>query len=181
MAIEGKKINELDSLTTVTGDTVLPVVYVSGQTISETAQKVSISQISNKVQNDLSDTLALKQDKLTAGTGIEISNTNVITATGSVQNIETVSSSSGTIALETNKVYKINLTGNTIFTLPSTVDNTIFNQILIQLNISSDINLNLGTTKYFNEEPEISQGYCDLIYEYDSIQEAWVVGLIQKI
>jgi len=83
MAIEGKKINELDSLTTVTGDTVLPAVYVSGQTISETAQKVSIDQISNKVQNDLSDTLALKQDKLTAGEGIEISEENVISTTGS--------------------------------------------------------------------------------------------------
>lgn len=178
MAIEGKKINELDSLTTVTGDTVLPVVYVSGQTVSETAQKVSISQISNKVQNDLADTLALKQDKLTAGTGIEISNTNVITATGSVQNIETVSSSSGTIALETNKVYKINLTGNTIFTLPSTVDNTIFNQIYVQLNITGDITVNLGTTNYFTEEVELESGLSWITYEYNSIEQAWYVGKI---
>lgn len=181
MALEGKKINELNSLTTVTGETVLPVVYVQGQSTSDTAQKVTISQISTKVQNDLSDTLALKQDKLTAGEGITINNQNVISATGTVQAIESISSTSGTISLQTNKIYRVTLNGNTTFSLPSSVNNSIFNQILVQVNITSSLTINFGTTKYFDEEPEIEQGYCNLIFEYDSIQQAWVVGLLQKI
>ena len=178
MALEGKRINELDSLTTVTGETVLPVVYVNGQTTAQTAQKVSIAQISSKVQNDLTDTLESKQDKLTAGEGIEISEENVISAIGTVQNIETISSTSGTIALETNKVYKVTITADTTFTLPSTVDNTIFNQIYVQLSITGDITVNLGTTNYFIDEFELESGLSWITYEYNSIEQTWYVGKI---
>ena len=72
MASTGKKINELTALSTVTNETVLPAVFIEGSTINSNAQKVSIAQISDKVQNDMTSTLAGKQDVLTAGENISI-------------------------------------------------------------------------------------------------------------
>jgi len=46
------------------------------------------------------------------------------------------------------------------------------------------VNDGMGRTNYkLTGFPEgtIEQGYCNLIYEYDSIQNSWVVGLLQKI
>lgn len=80
MAQTGKKINELAAITTVSNETVLPAVYVSGGNPSSTANKVSIEQISNKITNDLSTILNSKQDKLTAGDNVTIES-NVISAT----------------------------------------------------------------------------------------------------
>lgn len=80
MASTGKKINELTALSTVTNETVLPAVYVEGLTVNSTAQKISISQISDKVQNDMTSVLQGKQDVLTAGNNITIEE-NVISAT----------------------------------------------------------------------------------------------------
>ena len=80
MAIQGKKINELDLLQEdLTGNTVIPAVYV-GNTTSTTANKITINQISDKIQTDMSTILVNKQDKLTAGEGITISEENVISA-----------------------------------------------------------------------------------------------------
>lgn len=79
MAQTGKKINELTAISNVTSETVLPGVYVNSGIADSTANKISIQQISAKVQNDMSSTLADKQDKLTAGDGITIES-NVISA-----------------------------------------------------------------------------------------------------
>lgn len=92
MATNGKKINELTSIETVSNETVLPAVYVSGTTPNPTAQKISINQISNKVQDNMSSVIANKQDKLTAGSNIIIDGNNVINtvnvvASQTVQNI----------------------------------------------------------------------------------------------
>ena len=80
MASTGKKINELTQISTVTDETVLPGVYVNSSIADSTASKISVQQLSAKVQNDMSGTLANKQDKLTAGTNISIEN-NVISST----------------------------------------------------------------------------------------------------
>ena len=78
MAIQGKKINELDSISTVTDATVFPAVRVEGSTPSSTATKVSISQLKENLQEDIYtkeqvDTLVgQKQDILTAGANITI-------------------------------------------------------------------------------------------------------------
>ena len=178
MAIQGKKINELTQLNTVTNETVLPVVYVDGQTTAETAQKITVSQVSSKVQSDLSSTLATKQDVLTAGNGIDISNNSTISAQ---QDIEDLVASSGTIALDTNKVYKISLDGNTTFSLPVTLDNTVFNQILLQLQITGTITIDWGTTHYFIDELELGAGVYDIVYEYNSLENVWYVGTISSI
>lgn len=78
MAIQGKKINELDSISTVTDATVFPAVRVEGSTPSSTATKVSISQLKENLREDIYtkeqvDTLVgQKQDTLTAGANITI-------------------------------------------------------------------------------------------------------------
>lgn len=179
MAVEGKKINQLEVLNVVSNETVLPSVYVNGTTVDDTAKKVSVSQLSDKVQENISPLLAAKQDALTAGENITILN-NVISATVGTQSITTISSTSGTIALEPNKVYKAFLNGNTTFTLPTIADNTKFNQIMMQLTIDSSYTIDLGTTHYMGEESVLLAGMYNVYYEYDSFNELWFVGILSK-
>lgn len=49
MAITGKKINELDSITSLTNDSVFPVVIVNNGTAESTAKKVSVSQLASAI------------------------------------------------------------------------------------------------------------------------------------
>lgn len=81
MAQTGKKINQLEQMSTLTDQTVLPGVYVSSGVANTTANKITVAQLSSKVQNDMSSALSAKQDKLTAGDNITISEQNVISST----------------------------------------------------------------------------------------------------
>lgn len=188
MAVQGKKINELTAIGTVSNETVLPAVYVSGTTVNSTANKISIEQISTKVQDDMSTALAGKQDTLVSGTNIKTINNESLLGSGNieiqastVQDIETISATSGNITLETNKVYKATLSGNTTFVLPSIVDNTKFNQICVQVTVTSGASINFGTTSYMGLEPIIEDGSYNIYYEYDSINQIWLVGVLSKI
>ena len=49
MAITGKKINELDSATSLTNDSVLPIVIVNDGTAENTAKKVSVTQLASVI------------------------------------------------------------------------------------------------------------------------------------
>ena len=185
MAVQGKKINELTAIGTVSNETVLPAVYVSGTTVNSTANKISIEQISTKVQDDMSTALAGKQDTLVSGTNIKTINNESLLGSGNieiqastVQDIETISATSGNITLETNKVYKATLDGNTTFTLPATIDNTKFNQIYIQLDVTGTPTIDLGTTNYFTIEPVLDSGGNWINYEYNANEQAWYVGKI---
>ena len=183
MAIEGKKINELTQISDVSNETVLPAVYVSGNVTQSIANKISVQQISTKIQGDLAPALAAKQDLLPEGTegyflkktadGVEWAQT----ASGTTD-VNTISETSGTIALETNKVYKVALSGNTTFTLPTTVDNTKFNQIYVQIDVTGDITVDFGTTNYFTVEPVLNEGPAWINYEYNANENAWYVGQI---
>ena len=78
MAATGKKINELNSISTVTNETVLPAVLVQGTTPNSTANKISIEQLKNNFKDtyyteaETNILLNQKQDKLTAGDNIII-------------------------------------------------------------------------------------------------------------
>ena len=78
MALEGKKINELDSISILTEQTVIPAVYISGDTASTTAGKITIEQIKDISQADIynktqvNNLLDKKQNTLTAGSNITI-------------------------------------------------------------------------------------------------------------
>lgn len=87
---------------------------------------------------------------------------------------------SGSIQLVSNTVNRVIVSGALEFTLPATVDNTIYNQILVQLDLSTYYNVSLGTTFTFNGVlPAITTaGKYNLIYEYDGTN--WYVGIIER-
>lgn len=93
-----------------------------------------------------------------------------------------VLASSGTIALADNSINTINLAGNVTFTLPAVTDNTVFHQILVQVNLSTAVSIDAGTTYYFNKTaPDMSgAGVYNLVYEYDKANQYWVCGVIGK-
>lgn len=102
---------------------------------------------------------------------------------GSINQPITILATSGTIALSDNSINSITPTGNVTFTLPTVTDNTVFHQILVQMNLSADYyTINVGASSYFNKEiPTFGQtGKYNIIYEYDSTANEWVVGAIEK-
>ena len=89
----------------------------------------------------------------------------------------TVLPTSGTIALADNSVNRITPTGAVTFSLPSVSDNTVFHQILVQLNLTAAYTINLGASVYFTKEaPAFDIGMYDIVYEYNGTN--WVVGSI---
>ena len=105
---------------------------------------------------------------------------------GSINSLQnqpiTVLETSGTIALADNSINSITPTGNVTFTLPAITDNTVFHQILVQMNLSTVYTIDVGATNYFNYSILAfdEAGQYNIIYEYDSIAEHWVVGAIGK-
>lgn len=89
---------------------------------------------------------------------------------------------SGTIALTDNTINAITPTGNVTFTLPTIANNSTYHQILIQVDLSMAVSFDLDTTLYFNGiAPDLSStGYYNILYEYDKLQQAWVVGVVSK-
>ena len=91
----------------------------------------------------------------TDGTMTQQAITNAISGGGSsVQTINTLATS-GTIILTDNSINKITPTGNITFTLPIISDNSVFHQILIQVNLTSVVTFDYGlgvTPHYFNKK-----------------------------
>lgn len=92
----------------------------------------------------------------------------------------------GSIQLIDNTVNKVILTGSATLLSPIINPNDhILHQCLVQL-YKPDIAYNVAFTavKYFGSSsaPDISSvGYYNIYYEYDAIQNAWVIGVIRKI
>lgn len=106
-----------------------------------------------------------------------------VTALAAVTNPTITSlASSGTIALSDNSINKITPSGTVTFTLPTVTNNSVFHQILVQVNMTSVQTINVGTSHYFNSKaPDMtSTGKYDLIYEYDSNGGFWVCGWMGK-
>lgn len=84
----------------------------------------------------------------------------------------------GTIVLSDNSINRITPTGSITFSLPQVVDNNVFHQILVQMNLTTVHNINLGTNLYFGDEaPLFETGNYNIIYEYNGSN--WVVGSIK--
>ena len=100
--------------------------------------------------------------------------------------VVTPSSSSGSIQLTDNAVNKVVLTGSATLVSPTVAagESGIFHQCLVQL-YKPDIGyiVTFSANKYFGSTvaPDTSSvGYYNIYYEYDSTQNAWVIGAIQK-
>lgn len=113
---------------------------------------------------------------------LAISGTGVASALSSYTPGVNVLTSSGTVALTDNSVNTITPTGNVTFTLPTVTDNTVFHQILVQVNLSTAYTFDVGTTYYFNKTaPDLSTaGVYNLIFEYDKANQYWVCGIVNK-
>lgn len=86
-----------------------------------------------------------------------------------------------TVNLASGGIYSGAINSDVTFILPAVTDKSLLNQILIQLNISGKPKINWGTTNYFSGEPSTSAGNYNIIYEYDNLLNAWVVGQVEKV
>ena len=89
---------------------------------------------------------------------------------------------SGSITLSDNSINSITPSGNITFTLPTITDNTVFHEIMIQINLSTVYTIDYGTTYYFNKTaPDLSSaGTYNLYYEYDKATQQWYCGALSK-
>lgn len=85
-----------------------------------------------------------------------------------------------TLELETNKIYTFGIYSNIAFALPE-VDSTKFNSIELQVRISGyeNLTLDLGTTQYFGDIPELGDGFYSIYYEY--VCGNWCVGALPVV
>ena len=83
--------------------------------------------------------------------------------------------------LETNSIYRRIIDESIAFSLPTVTDNTILNTIQLQVVISNyeNISIDLGTTKFFGDIPELGNGSFILYYEYDGAN--WCVGALPVV
>ena len=86
-----------------------------------------------------------------------------------------------TVNLASGGIYSGAVNSDVTFILPAVTDKSLLNQILIQLNISGEPKINWGTTNYFSGEPSTSAGNYNIIYEFDNLLNAWVVGQVEKV
>lgn len=86
-----------------------------------------------------------------------------------------------TVNLASGGIYSGAVNSDVTFILPAVTDKSLLNQILIQLDISGDPKINWGTTNYFSGEPSTSAGNYNIIYEFDNLLNAWVVGQVEKV
>lgn len=95
--------------------------------------------------------------------------------------INAISATSGTVTLAANKVYTMSISGATTFTLPTSVDTTVFNQIKVMAKVTGTPTITWGTTNFFNKAtPEIEAGSYDFYFDYDNGLGAWVAGALSK-
>ena len=86
-----------------------------------------------------------------------------------------------TVNLASGGIYSGAVNSDVTFILPAVTDKSLLNQILIQLNISGEPKINWGTTNYFSGEPSNGAGNYNIIYEFDNLLNAWVVGQVEKV
>lgn len=87
----------------------------------------------------------------------------------------------GTINLASGGIYRAILSQDTTFVLQEVTDNTLLNQILIQLEVRGTPSINWGTTNFFSGEPSVAEGHYNIVYEYDLLVGGWVIGQIEKV
>lgn len=95
--------------------------------------------------------------------------------------MQALPATSGTIALSSGGIYQGTIDGATTFSLPAVSDTGNLNQILLQLTIAEGGSVtSWGTDKYFVDVPLDDVGSYNIIYEYDVVNAAWIVGQIVK-
>ena len=79
------------------------------------------------------------------------------------------------ITLETNKIYRTNISSDTTFILP-TIDDSTFCQILVQADVSDGVNIDFGTEYYFGSGYQGDAGKYNFIFEHNGTD--WICGVL---
>lgn len=95
--------------------------------------------------------------------------------------IQTLPSAGGNVNLVSGGIYRGVVSQNTNFILPQVSDASLFNQIIIQLQVVGAPTINWGTSAYFSGEPSANEGFSNVVYEYDALMGQWVVGQVEKV
>lgn len=90
-----------------------------------------------------------------------------------VKPIEVLTAQSGSLYPEVNRIYRQSISSNTNIVLPAVSDNTIFNQIIMQVEVSNSPSISLGTTYGYGTIPTLANGKYKLIYDYDGTN--WIL------
>lgn len=103
------------------------------------------------------------------------------TLTGGVgHSILNISATSGAVTLTANRIHKMNISGNTTFSLPEG-NASVFTQIKVIVNVTGTPSINWGTSIFFNKKvPSIAEGQYDFYFDYDPTANAWVAGAVPK-
>lgn len=97
------------------------------------------------------------------------------------QPIVPIEQTSGVVNLKTTNIYTMVIDGDTSFVLPTNVDTRFYNQIQLSVQVIGAPAVDWGTDIRFNREPiEIEPGFYDFHFDYDNLQQAWVVGYMSK-
>lgn len=148
-------------------------VVVGNDTLTNT-----LSDISGDI-NDLDTTVG------GLSSTIDGLSTTVGTLSTDVSNLKNVPittlDSSGTVALASNNLYKVPLSGAITFSLPTVSDSTKRNQIKIYLYMSAVYTITLGTSHYINgDAPDLSSaGNYMIYYDYLPTISVWSVGAMK--
>ena len=95
--------------------------------------------------------------------------------------LNVISETSGVVTLDTNKIYTMDITADTTFSLPEIVDTAFFNQIKVMVLITGNPVITWGTSYFANKTtPELEEGVYDLYFDYDNHLAGWVVGVVSK-
>lgn len=143
--------------------------------LSATEQAVIVSTASNAKE------FAVTEINSTKNTAV-----NTVEQAGAVianyqQPIVVIAETSGTIALQSTKIYQMQITDAVSFVLPSEVNTRYFNQIKVIAQITGTPTIDWGTTQFFNKAtPEIEGGSYDIYFDYDNLLGAWVCGAMAK-
>lgn len=164
------------------------VAFYSKELLQEDiiAQSVVLSDTSEKTYEGSVD-LTTKADidgTNFSGSGLEAKvNVNINTKfVETVLHVENLTQTSGNISLESNKIYSLKITADTLFELPTiTAPTTLYNQIKVQLKVEEDVTIGFGTSYFYNKnKPTLTKGFYDVYFDYDNLLGDWVCGAIPK-
>lgn len=92
-----------------------------------------------------------------------------------VKEIEVLTAQSGSLYPETNKFYRQSISTNTNIVLPTNLNNSVFNQIIMQVEVTGSPTIGLGTTYGYGSIPTLANGKYKLIYDFDGTN--WIVDV----
>lgn len=163
-------VNALPDTTTIgAANTTIQVNSTAVGTINANATSASAINIS----------VPTNTNQLTNGAGF-ITSSDLSSYQLKAQPVTDLGSTSGTISLSDNTLYKLTANGNITFSLPSISDYSKLHQIFVQFVMSTVRTVSVGTTYYFGDAaPDLSStGYYNFYWEYNNIFHGWVMGCL---